>query len=147
MSLDREGLDGRSPRRRCLAISRLLASLWTLVPPLGFSALVHAVDPDVGGVAGLAAPGVCFSVAVIATPLVVLAWACLASMRVGGTLAAAAVLLGSSVAVALVIALAGSTADTILEHLVSFAGLTAAVAACLLAAVLPRAVLAPTAAE
>jgi hypothetical protein len=121
--------------------SRLLAALWVVVPPIGFSALLHSMDPDVGGVAGLTSPGVAFSVVVVSMPLLLLAWGCLVCLRAGGPAAGGAVLFLSAAVVAVVLTLSGSTADTIGGRLLSFAGLLPAVAACLVTAILPRVLL------
>lgn len=53
-----------------------LAHVWVVIPPLLLSALVHSVDPDVGGIRGLASPSTLRSVAVYGTPLVVMALFC-----------------------------------------------------------------------
>ncbi len=45
------------------------AITWTFVPPLVLSALVHSVDPDVGGLSGLLDPAHAESVVFVALPL------------------------------------------------------------------------------
>jgi len=132
---------GPPGRRGVLTICRVLGTLWMLVPPLGFSSLLHIVDPDVGGGSGLASPGVAFSTVIVSVPLVVLASICLLVFRAGGWAAGGGALLLSATAVGAILTAAGSAAGTIGGHLVSFAGLTVAVAGCLAVAVLPWALL------
>lgn len=82
---------------------RVLAVIWTVIPPLLFSALIHSVDPDVGGVGGLTRPSTMLSVAVYSLPIVASALVCLAVAVRWGRWASAAlgVLLSAPVAVAL----------------------------------------------
>jgi hypothetical protein len=56
-----------------------LAIIWLLIPPLLLSALIHSVDPDIGGVAGLALPAHLLSVIVWSLPLLGFVLACLAT--------------------------------------------------------------------
>jgi hypothetical protein len=85
---------------------RVLALLWLPVPPLLLSALVHSIDPDVGGVAGLTSRSAVVSVLFYAAPVVgacgmVLALAVARGWRAAVTAAVAASLM---VAQALVVA-------------------------------------------
>lgn len=52
-----------------------IAVLWLAVPPLLLSALVHSIDPDVGGIRGLASRPVLISVMILGAPLIALAGA------------------------------------------------------------------------
>jgi hypothetical protein len=51
---------------------------WAAIPPLLLSALIHSVDPDIGGVAGLVSPTALLSVAFYGAPAVIMAWLSLA---------------------------------------------------------------------
>lgn len=59
-------------------MKRILAFVWLVIPPLLFSALIHAVDPDVGGISGLASPTTLSSVVFFGLPLVTITFICFA---------------------------------------------------------------------
>ena len=82
---------------------KALAIVWTAIPPVLFSALIHSVDPDVGGVAGLTHPATLLSVGFFSLPVVAFAFLCLAvAVRWGWWPSAAiGVALAAPVAVAL----------------------------------------------
>jgi hypothetical protein len=56
---------------------RAAAVTWVLIPPLVLSALIHSVDPDVGGLAGFTSPFVLLSVLICASPFAAVALVCL----------------------------------------------------------------------
>jgi hypothetical protein len=56
---------------------RVISVVWLPIPPLLLSALIHAIDPRVGGAAGLFAPAVLLSVAVWSLPVLALVLLCL----------------------------------------------------------------------
>ncbi|MGV8039515.1 MAG: hypothetical protein AB2L07_05375 [Thermoanaerobaculaceae bacterium] len=76
-----------------MRVRKVAAFVWVMVPPVLLSALIHTVDPDVGGVVGLASPGTLLSVLVWSLPAVLLALAGLGvAVALGwGTFAAVAV--------------------------------------------------------
>lgn len=116
---------------------RLLALAWSVLPPLGLSALVHATDRDVGGLAGLTQPGVLFSVVIYGAPLAGLA-VCLLWMAVEvNRWLAVAVLAACSALLGLALVVLGSTAQTPPQLLMSYAGATVVVASCYAFAVVP----------
>ncbi len=55
---------------------KTIAYVWVMIPPLILSALIHCVDPDVGGVKGLASPSTVLSVVVCGVPLAGVALLC-----------------------------------------------------------------------
>ncbi len=59
-------------------MKKILALVWLVIPPLLFSALIHAVDPDVGGISGLASPTTLSSVLFFGLPLVTITIICFA---------------------------------------------------------------------
>lgn len=83
-----------------MRVRKVAAFVWVMVPPVLLSALIHAIDPDVGGVAGLASPGMLLSVLVWALPAAALAlaglgvavglgWGTFAAVSAGGSAALA----------------------------------------------------------
>lgn len=56
-----------------MQVRKIAAFVWVMIPPVLLSALIHATDPDVGGIAGLARPGTLLSVLVWALPAAALA--------------------------------------------------------------------------
>lgn len=59
-------------------VRKVLAVVWAVIPPLVLSALIHATDPDVGGVGGVLKPSTVLSVVVYGLPVVALCLLCLA---------------------------------------------------------------------
>ena len=102
-----------------------------------FAALIHVVDPDVNGVAGLYAPNVLFSVALIAFILFLPVLLSLSLFRRWGLRGYVSALLGAAGGIGLLIALAGSTAATPTGWLVSIGGVTLIAAVMLTLASLP----------
>lgn len=79
-----------------MRVRKFAAFIWVMVPPVLLSALVHAIDPDVGGLAGHTSPGTLLSVAVWALPAAALAlaglgvalalgWGTFAAVSAGGS--------------------------------------------------------------
>ncbi|MCU0291737.1 MAG: hypothetical protein MUF10_07045 [Thermoanaerobaculaceae bacterium] len=101
------------------------ALAWSVVPPLVVSALLHSTDTGVGGIEGMARPGVLLSVAVWAVPMVVLALLTLWTRVRAGLLAALATAAVLAAVPGWFILLLGSTAATPLARLGSFLGLMA----------------------
>ena len=89
-----------------------------------FVALIHVVDVDVNGVAGLAAPNVLFSVTVIASVLFLPALLSLSTFRRWGVRGYVLTLLSAAGGIGLLIALAGSKATTAAGWLMSIVGVT-----------------------
>jgi hypothetical protein len=56
---------------------KAIALVWVAIPPLLFSALIHSIDRDVGGIRGLASPSTVLSVVVLGSPVVAFAFVCL----------------------------------------------------------------------
>ena len=120
-----------------ITLRKVLAVLWTVVPPLVLSALVHSTDSDVGGLAGLLRPTVLFSVLVYGAPLAGLALSLLWLRVQGNRGLSTAVLLLCSALLGLVLVVLGSTAQSPAQLAWSFCGATAVVSAFFALAFLP----------
>ncbi len=101
------------------------------------AALLHAVDPDVGGVAGLAAPAVLVSVTAVAGALLVPALVPLLAYAVAGGRGYGVGLLGAAGVVGGLLAAAGSGAVDATGWLRSLAGTTLVCALVFALATLP----------
>ena len=88
-----------------------------------FSALIHVVDADVGSIAGLYDLSVLMSVTVVAAILFGPVFLPLAAFRRWGVPGYVLGLLGIAEGLALLVALAGSTATTVSGWLVSIGGM------------------------
>jgi hypothetical protein len=101
------------------------------------SALLHVVDPDVGGIAGLVAPEILVSVTAVAGLLLVPGLVPLLAYAVAGGRGYAVGLLATAGAVGLILAAAGSGAVDAAGWLISLAGTTTLCALVFLLATLP----------
>ncbi len=118
-------------------VLKLLAIAWVVVPPLIFSALVHATDSSVGGLKGLSEPAVLWSVLVYGAPLAGFA-ICTLWMTVNGNWwMTLGVLCAGSALLGLVLVVLGSTASTLPQLLRSLAGSSFVVFAFFVVALLP----------
>jgi len=58
-------------------VKKALAIVWAIIVPLLLSALIHSIDPDIGGIRGLATPSAFFSVVAYGLPALAITLVCL----------------------------------------------------------------------
>ena len=118
---------------------KFISTIWTTIPPILLSALIHTTDPDIGGIKGLTSYSVLWSVIFFAIPAVLFCLGALVAIVSSGW----PVFLVSSVVfsslVAVVLTIFGSGATTTLGLAWTFFGSAALVFLFLAAAVIPAA--------
>jgi hypothetical protein len=89
-------------------VKAFLLILWTYAVCWVFSALIHVVDADVGGVEGLAEGPVLLSASLVALLFTVVAWLAILSHRRGGWRHFVVVVAGQAAAMGVFVGLAGA---------------------------------------
>lgn len=118
---------------------KLISIIWTTIPPVLLSALVHTTDPDIGGINGLTSYAVLWSVLFFAVPAVLFCFGALAALVSSGWPAFLFSSVVFSSLVAIVLTIFGSGATTRLGFAWTFFGSATLVFLFLTAAVIPAA--------
>jgi hypothetical protein len=117
---------------------RIVSYAWAFLIALGFSALIHSTDKEIGGLAGFWNLSAIISVIFVAVILLAPMFLCLLVFNRRGKRGFAVVWIVTSLILGVILAMAGSTATTLPEFAVSLAGATGLFAAVLGLGTLPQ---------
>ena len=116
---------------------KVFQRIWLVIPCLILSALIHTIDTEVGGVAGLQSSSIIISVLVWSLPFLLSAAISLAALSILGRQMFLKVMLASSGVLGFLVSVAGSSATSTLGFAWSLLSVSSVIAVFLTTSLLP----------